>query len=282
METFGIQQLASRTGVTPNVLRAWENRYGFPVARRNEAGHRRFTDDDVRLVLEVLRSREQGMPLRLAIRSALSRQRHTRAASAYGAVVREFPELARRRFSRKALVAASQALEDETLASGEARLVLGAFQLGHRYQDSHARWEELARTSAWCAVVADFDDHAEGGLAPDPDARPARCHLPESAPMRREWTVVTVGDDVGAVVSAWQVPAAAQGPAVYEAVISTRREVAVVAARALAAVVEAAGAAAPLAVPRLLDATTSGPTAARGDGERVWVHALANLDRARP
>lgn len=277
---FSIQQLASRTGLTPNVLRTWENRYGFPTAQRNAAGHRRFTDDDARLVLEVLDSREQGIPLQLAIRSALSRQRHTHAASAHGALIREFPELARQRFSRQALVAASQALEDETLASGEARLVLGSFQLGHRYRASHPRWKELARTAAWCAVVADFDDHAEGDLDSDPGARPARCHLPESAPMRREWTVVSVGDAFGAVVSAWQVPTAPQGPALFEAVISTRREVAVVAARALTAVAEAAGATPPHHVHRLLAETTSQLTTAPTDGERVWMRTLANLDRA--
>lgn len=280
METgFSIQQLASRTGVTPNVLRAWENRYGFPVARRNAAGHRRFTDEDARLVLEVLQSRERGMPLQLAIRSALTRQRHTHAASAHGALIREFPELGRRRFSRKALVAASQALEDESLASGEARLVLGAFQVGHRYRTSRPRWEELARTAAWCAVVADFDDHAEGDLTSDPGARPARCHLPESAPMRREWTVVSVGEAFGAVVSAWQVPTAPQRPELFEAVVSTRREVAVVAARVLTAVAEAAGAAPPDPVHRLLDETTSQRTSVE-EGERFWVRTLVNLDRA--
>ena len=282
METgFSIQQLATRTGLTPNVLRAWENRYGFPTARRNAAGHRRFTDDDVRVVLDVLRSRQEGMPLQLAIDSALSRQRHTHTPSAYAALTRDFPELARRRYSRKALVAASQALEDEVLASGEAGLVLGAFQLGHRYRDSHARWEELARTATWCAVVADFDDHAEGGDLPsDPGARPARCQLPESAPMRREWTVVSVGEASGAVVSAWQVPTTSEDPDLFEAVISTRREVAVVAARVLTAVAGAAGATPPDSAQRLLAQAVPRPSTAPEDGERFWVRALANLDRA--
>jgi DNA-binding transcriptional MerR regulator len=277
---FSIQQLASRTGLTPNVLRAWENRYGFPAAERNAAGHRRFTEGDARLVLEVLHSHKQGVPLQLAINSVLSRQRHTHAASAYGALIREFPDLAHQRFSRKALVAASQALEDETLASGEARLVLGAFQQGHRYHASHARWNELARTAAWCAVVADFDDHTEGDLKSDPSACPARCHLPANAPMRREWTVVSVDDAFGAVVSAWQVPTAPQDPALFEAVISTRREVALVAARVLTAVAEAAGATPPDPVHRLLAETTSQLTTPPKGGERFWVRAMANLDRA--
>jgi DNA-binding transcriptional MerR regulator len=278
---FSIQVLASRTGLTPNVLRAWENRYGFPEARRNAAGHRRFTDDDVRLVLEVLRSRDHGMPLQLAIDSVMGRQRHSHAASVHGALVREFPELAQQRFSRDALVAASHAVEDETLASGEGRLVLGAFQQGHRYEGSRARWNELGRTAMWSAVVADFDDPPEGDLGAAPGgARPVRCHLPEDAPMRREWTVLSVGVDFGAVVSAWEVPTAPKGPATYEAVISTRREVAVVAARVITAVVEASGVTPPHAVRRLLTETTPPLATTPREAERIWARALANLDRA--
>jgi DNA-binding transcriptional MerR regulator len=277
---FSIQVLASRTGLTPNVLRAWENRYGFPEARRTAAGHRRFTDNDVSLVLEVLRSRDHGMPLQLAIDSVMGRQRHSHAASVHGALVREFPELAQQRFSRNALVAASHALEDETLASGEGRLVLGAFQHGHRYEGARARWNELARTAMWSAVVADFDDPPTGNLGSAPGGRPVRCHLPEDAPMRREWTVLSVGDDFGAVVSAWEVPTAPKGRATYEAVISTRREVALVAARVITAVVEASGVTPPQAVRRLLTETTSPRAASPLEAERVWARALANLDRA--
>lgn len=277
---FSIQELAVRTGLTPNVLRAWENRYGFPTASRTPAGHRRFTDDDVRLVLEVLRAREQGLPLRIAISSALGRQRQSHAASAHGALIREFPELAHQRFSRTALIAVSQALEDETLASGEGRVVLGAFQQGHRYQTSQARWNELARTAAWCAVVADFEDAPGDGPDADPEASPARCHLPQSAPMRREWTVVSVGEAFGAVVSAWQVPTAPPHPSVFEAVISTRREVALVAARVITAVAEAAGAKPAERVHRLLSETSSRPTTSPEEADRIWLRALGNLDRA--
>jgi DNA-binding transcriptional MerR regulator len=277
---FSIQQLASRTGLTPNVLRAWENRYGFPTARRNAAGHRRFTDEDARLVLEVIEAREQGAALQVAITSVLGRQRQADAASVYGALLREFPELAHRRFSREALVAASQALEDETLASGEGRLVLGAFQHRHRYESSHARWEELARTALWSAVVADFDDHPGSGLRADLNARPTRCHLPESAPMRREWTVVSVGEAFGAVVSAWEVPSGPRDRIVYEAVISTRREVAVVAARVITAVTEAAGSTPPPGVRRLLGGAPLRPSTPPTESERIWVRALGNLDRA--
>ena len=277
---FGIQELASRTGLTANVLRAWENRYGFPVARRSAAGHRRFTDEDVSLVLDVLALRGQGMSLPRAVTAVQTRQRQSQVVSVHGALVTEFPELTPQRVSRGALVAVSRAVEDDTLALGEDRLVLGAFQQGHRYESSRARWTELARTATWCAVVADFEQGPDRDLGADPGARPARCHLPESAPMRREWTVVSVGPGSGAVVSAWEVPSPPAEPTIFEAVISTRREVAVVAARVLTGVAEAAGARPPAAARRLL---TEPPqeTASPTEAERIWARALANLDGAR-
>ena len=77
------------------------------------------------------------------------------------------------RLGRRALVAASYAVEDEALARAERPLVLGTFQAGHRFADQRRRWDELARTAAWSAVVAEFDD----ALPADPSASPARCQL---------------------------------------------------------------------------------------------------------
>ena len=58
-----IGQLAARTGLTPEVLRMWETRHGFPVPVRLPSGHRRYTDADVDDVLRVLRLREGGVHL---------------------------------------------------------------------------------------------------------------------------------------------------------------------------------------------------------------------------
>jgi DNA-binding transcriptional MerR regulator len=38
-----LAQLAELTGLTPQVIRAWESRYGFPVPGRSEGGHRRYS-----------------------------------------------------------------------------------------------------------------------------------------------------------------------------------------------------------------------------------------------
>jgi len=277
---FSIQTLASRTGVTTNVLRTWENRFGFPAGQRTAAGHRRFTDEDVARVHEVLLARESGIPLQLAIDSVLRRHEHADEVSVHGALVREFPELAHQRLSREALVAASHALEDETLARAEGVMVLGAFQAGHRFAEEQHRWNELARTATWCAVVADFDETEESDLRSDPQARPARCHLPANAPMRREWTVVSLGAAFGSVLSAWEVPSAPGQPTRFEAVISTQRRAALVAARVITGVAEAAGATPPNEVRQLLIGEAATDAASAG-ADRLWLRALANLDGGR-
>lgn len=277
-DTYSIQVLAQRTGVTPNVLRTWENRFGFPTGRRTASGHRRFTDEDAALVRQVLEARESGMPLQLAISSVLRRRDHGDVVSVHGALVREFPELVHQRLSREALVAASHALEDEALARGHGAVVLGAFQAGHRYAEERHRWTELARTAAWCAVVADFDESPGSEDGSDPQASPARCHLPANAPMRREWTVVTVGESFGSVLSAWEVPSVAGEPARFEAVVSTQVRPALVAGRVITGVAEAAGAT-PSDEARRLLAQEPPTTAAAAYTDRLWLRALANLDQ---
>ena len=73
-EGFSIGVLAARAGVTPGVLRTWENRFGFPRGERSASGHRRFTDADVALVRRVLEVRDSGLPLQVAIDSVVRAQ----------------------------------------------------------------------------------------------------------------------------------------------------------------------------------------------------------------
>jgi DNA-binding transcriptional MerR regulator len=65
-----ISDLARRTGLTPATLRAWETRHGFPVPSRRASGHRRYDERDVALVRDVLRRREAGVRLEVAIADA--------------------------------------------------------------------------------------------------------------------------------------------------------------------------------------------------------------------
>jgi DNA-binding transcriptional MerR regulator len=278
-EGFSIGVLAARTGVTPGVLRTWENRFGFPRGERSTSGHRRFTDADVALVRQVLEVRDSGLPLQVAIDSVVRAHEAGEERSAFAAAAEAVAGVRPLRLHRRALIAASHAVEDECLARGDRSVVLGAFQLGHRYASSRHRWEELGRTAAWAAVVADFG--ADGGLDADLDAdlaaSPVRCQLPGDSPLRREWAVVCLGESYAALVAAWEVPSA-QGPPTYEAVISTHRGAATAAGRVLAGVVRAAGGDVPPPAARLLDAAAPMPATSAVDADRTWLRALAELD----
>lgn len=273
-EGFSIGVLAARTGLTPAVLRTWENRFGFPSGARSATGHRRFSDADVELVREVLEVRASGAGLQAAIDAVTRRHAQPAPASVHAALSGRFPELRTRRLSRRALIAASYAVEDEAMARADRPVVLGTFQEGHRFAGSRHRWDELARTASWAAVVADFDD----ALPADALARPARCQLPEGSPLRREWTVVTVSATRGAVVSAWEVPSRPTEDPVYESVISTHRPAVLTAARVLLDVAVATGAHPPADVVRLLGETAPGPAQPAADVDQMWLRALARLD----
>lgn len=271
---FSIGVLADRTGLTPAVLRTWENRFGFPAGERSPTGHRRFSDADVELVRQVLEVRESGVGLQVAIDAVRRRQEQGAVESVHAVLSRDFPHLVVHRLGRRALLAASHAVEDEALARADAPLVLGTFQEGHKFAGSRRRWDELARTASWAAVVAEFDEAHPA----DPSAQPARCQLPERSPLRREWTVVTVSASRAAVVSAWEVPTAPGGTPVYESVISTHRPAALAAARVLVDVARASGATPPASATAVLDEPAHGPATAAVDADRMWLRALARMD----
>ena len=272
-DNLSIGALADRAGITPNVLRTWENRFGFPAGRRTATGHRRFSDADVLLVQEVLAARERGVPLNLAIDGVRQRSRHEQGQSVHATLVEEFPDLRPQRLGRSTLLAASHAIEDECLARADRSIVLGTFQEGHGYAGSRDRWDELARTATWSAVLADFD----AGLPADPQARPARCQLPDDSPMRREWTVVALSPTFAAVLAAWEVPAPKDRPSTYESVITMRRSAVLAAARVIVGTARSAGATPPPDVEAMLAAPAAGETTVP-DADRVLLRVLERVD----
>lgn len=46
-EGLNLSQLSDLTGLTPELIRAWERRYGFPTPLRTSGGHRRYRADEV-------------------------------------------------------------------------------------------------------------------------------------------------------------------------------------------------------------------------------------------
>jgi len=195
-----IGDLAERTGLSPSVLRMWETRHGFPEPRRMPSGHRRYAEADVELVRQVLRRKDAGIRLEVAIAEATATQAPA-APSIFAELRRKHPTLAAHRLRKSTLIALSWAIEDECCAVAESPVLFGAFQRGDFYEPSAARWGELSRV-ARSAIV--FADHW-GGSADDADG-PIRASLAEDAPMRREWAVVCDAFDATACLSAWELP----------------------------------------------------------------------------
>ena len=197
-----IGELARRTGLTPAVLRTWETRHGFPVPRRLTSGHRRYAEADVAAVEGVLRRRNAGVRLDVAIDEARADQVAVEAPSVFAELRRRHPALPVHRLRKPTLLALSWAIEDECCARAQRPLLFGAFQRSVYFRASEPRWSELARVARSAMVLADFADTQE---APDRSG-PTRVHLPEDAPMRREWAVVCEAPDLPAVLTAWEVP----------------------------------------------------------------------------
>ncbi|PWI13143.1 transcriptional regulator [Streptomyces sp. Act143] len=71
--------LARRLGVSPTTLRSWDRRYGLGPAARTEGRHRRWTPDDVAMVLEMCRLTAAGIPPGEAARAAKNLTRGSQA-----------------------------------------------------------------------------------------------------------------------------------------------------------------------------------------------------------
>ena len=202
--TLTIGDLAQRTGVAPATLRVWESRHGFPRPRRRDSGHRRYDEHDVELVTQVLRRRDSGMRLEVAIAGVALADAATGtppgAPSVYAAMRRLHPNLQPQRLKKSTLIALSWAIEDECCSRAEQPMIFGGFQKEHYYRAAEERWTELARIARSTMVFAAFSQE------PDPVDRTTMVDLPEDAPMRREWAVVCDAPDYPAMLTAWELP----------------------------------------------------------------------------
>src|SRR3954452_2697356 len=202
-----IGDLAERTGLTPATLRMWESRHGFPLPRRLGSGHRRYDQRDVDLVRAVLRRRESGARLEVAIAGvALARAADAEppgAPSIHAAMRRLHPNLHPQRLRKSTLLALSWAIEDECCARAEKPMIFGAFQEERFYRAAQARWTELARVARSTMVFAGFPAESAG---PSPTGPTTFVTLPEDAPVRRERVAVCDAREDPAVLTAWELP----------------------------------------------------------------------------
>ena len=196
--TLSIGDLAERTGLAPATLRMWESRHGFPVPQRLESGHRRYREQDVEAILAVVRHKDAGTRLDLAIAQAMA-DAEPAAPSVYAFLRRRHPQLGVHRLKKSTLLALSWAIEDEFCAKADRATIYGAFQQEHYYRLAEARWTELARVSAGATVFGAFDQ-------PDHHASPVQIALPANAPMLREWAVVCDSKELPVALTAWELP----------------------------------------------------------------------------
>ncbi len=68
-----IGEFARRVGVAPELLRAWERRYGLLQPVRSPGGFRLYTDQDAERVARMRRALEEGLSAAEAARAALER-----------------------------------------------------------------------------------------------------------------------------------------------------------------------------------------------------------------
>ncbi|MEO5610201.1 MAG: MerR family transcriptional regulator, partial [Ornithinibacter sp.] len=166
---LSIGDLAERTGLNAATLRMWESRHGFPVPHRLESGHRRYREEDVAAVAAVVRHKDAGTRLELAILNAMADAEPT-APSVYAFLRRRHPEIGVHRLKKSTLIALSWAIEDEFCAKADRAAIYASFQLERYYRSAEPRWTELARVARKATVFADFAES-------DPEARPVEVAL---------------------------------------------------------------------------------------------------------
>jgi DNA-binding transcriptional MerR regulator len=208
-----VGELAARTGVQAATLRTWEARYGFPRPRRQPGGHRRYRDRDVGLIEQILRLRDAGISLPVAI-GRVTADAAQLEPSVFAGLRRRHPELQPQVLRKSTALALTRAIEDECCARAERALLFGSFQHERYFRGSAARWREMARTAQLTVVFAEFTGSAETS-APDLEdemtggggATPViKLPLPADAPLRREWTLVCESDTYPACLSGWELP----------------------------------------------------------------------------
>jgi DNA-binding transcriptional MerR regulator len=133
-----IGELSRRSGVSPELLRAWEHRYGLLRPTRSEGGFRLYTSDDERRIAVMRSHLERGLSAAEAARLTLDEERAPAERAATPVLERTAEEL------RAALDAldegAAQAALDRLLSGFSTATVLGEIVLTY-LRELGERWE---------------------------------------------------------------------------------------------------------------------------------------------
>jgi DICT domain-containing protein len=198
---FSIGELSRRTGVPVPTLRTWEERYGQPRSRRLASGHRRYDERSVDAVQLILRQRASGLSMEAAAAAVDDDQ--PLADSLFAGLRRAHPEIPVHVLTKQTLLALSRAVEDEFAARASHAVLFAAFQRARFFEQSRARWVELARTAEFTAVFADFPDLTAN------DATADSLHLVSLAPdtpLLREWSLVCDSPGYAMCLVGWEQP----------------------------------------------------------------------------
>jgi len=134
MRTLKTSEAAALLNVSPNTLRAWERRFGYPKPQRSAGRHRLYTHGEVAALRDAL---QQG----LSISSAVSRAREALSTDTYtlvGALAGfELDRADRAMESALALRSVERSVEEVLLPSLD--------ELGERYGTDSAPWAFAAR-----------------------------------------------------------------------------------------------------------------------------------------
>lgn len=196
-----ISTVAARTGLSVPVLRAWEERYGFPQPERLPGGHRRYREADVERILRVQSERAAGRSLPAAIRIAAAPPEVAVGSRTVLAGLRRLrAELPTEVIHRRTMLAISLAIEDEALTRADRPHLAVAFQHEHRYRAAQHRWGPLARTAAATIAFGSFTRSrtTRSGVR--------EVAIPAGAELHREWAVVCDATGVAAVLAGVERP----------------------------------------------------------------------------
>ena len=201
-----IGELSRRTGVSPATLRMWETRHDFPTALRLDSGHRRYAESQVAAVDHVVRRRDAGVRLDVAISEAIAAAEPT-APSVFAELRRRHPHLVAQRLRKSTLLALSWAIEDEFCARAQRGHLFAGFQHERYLRKAQARWDELARVSSSAFAFAEMS-----GSGQSSGERLTLVGLQPDEPMRREWFVICESHELPVVLTAWELPGQTEVP----------------------------------------------------------------------
>lgn len=198
-----IGAVAARTGLGVPVLRAWEDRFGFPNPGRLPSGHRRYAEGDVRAIQRVLAERATGRSLESAI-DVVNRDRDPvgpefEASTVFAGLRALRPELSITVLGRRGMLALSRSIEDECLASAVRPRLGVAFQRATEWRAAR-RWNDLTELATATTVFADFAHSARR------EHRVTEVAITRDNPLAREWSVLCQSARFSALLAGWERP----------------------------------------------------------------------------